>query len=501
MIRDLKPFVCLAQKCSATMQPFENADEWCDHHRWQHNLSWWCEGDQNHGPERFSSSDVFQSHLRRKHEDRSSEEDLSRLSRLAARPSADPFLVCPFCDEYEPGVKRLKSLTDNSEITSPNSPLGSQQNELQEHIKSHLLSMFLLALPWDDDQRDTKSSTNNAQADRSMVADLRDVSLEFDDESTFDTSSIVDTTVHETNNNDDWDVVRRLGAMQHLSLDNDPKLAPFRSRQSRDAGSMPATITRESSPTSPAPQNPDPTIMLLVASETIQCIETASIIGKTYREARERDWSTTQDYAEMFQTPSQNAVSLEEVLNNLSLVTDSSTNRSRVVAISKECAGLMTAILSGRWTLKFGSAMSIPQKSKFSHRGIKKRKSHSDNCIYHCTNVWFSCPVAKSHWRRATAAHNEPGTEQRIEVGRIIRLSLRINHANCARASAIQHLTRHANNDVSVQIFGMKAKTCDKDLRRRQATKFAELRHPKRFFPTKSRLIQATRKKQAAKRG
>ncbi|MCJ1389880.1 hypothetical protein MMC18_002737 [Xylographa bjoerkii] len=164
----------------------ESEDDWIDHEKWQHNLVWCCDGFE-HPPETFTSRDNFENHMKLLHADTFQVGQLEMLAKISAKPSSIIFEHCPFCD-YSNGVG-----SDASDHNTVGTRARPRQVSMQEHISSHLLNLFLLALPERDDLVDNGSTALTSMTDSRSIRSLKDVELSFwDDDLSYDRDDLYD---------------------------------------------------------------------------------------------------------------------------------------------------------------------------------------------------------------------------------------------------------------------------------------------------------------------
>ncbi|MCJ1401112.1 hypothetical protein MMC11_004324 [Xylographa trunciseda] len=175
VIADLRPYVCVFDDCQDLDLNLESEDDWIEHEKWQHNLVWCCDGFE-HPPETFRTRDNFENHMKLQHGDTFQASQLGMLAKISAKPSSDSFQHCPFCDysnEFE-----AEALGQNRVDTRAR----SRHTSMRVHITSHLLSIFLLALPERDDLLDDESMPITSTADARSIQSLIDVELSFRDD-------------------------------------------------------------------------------------------------------------------------------------------------------------------------------------------------------------------------------------------------------------------------------------------------------------------------------
>ena len=98
VILDLQPYICVFDECSLPDQSFDNKEDWLQHERWSHNVSWSCDGFNTHPPSTFHDRGEFQLHFKKFHSAIFSSPDIDRLVEVSATPSSRMFDHCPFCD-------------------------------------------------------------------------------------------------------------------------------------------------------------------------------------------------------------------------------------------------------------------------------------------------------------------------------------------------------------------------------------------------------------------
>ncbi|KAL9110446.1 MAG: hypothetical protein Q9227_004990 [Pyrenula ochraceoflavens] len=166
VVNDLQPFVCIEPNCPNPHVVLETWTDWIEHHKWTHAMEWWCEGlESDHPPTRFTAAGDYSKHLLHDHvSEFSSIRSVSKRVRAAGRPSQEPFKCCPFCD-WRAAASALSLHGNASEALTI---ARSSQGELQSHIFSHLLAMFILALRSGNEIEDGAPEEHNWAGARSI---------------------------------------------------------------------------------------------------------------------------------------------------------------------------------------------------------------------------------------------------------------------------------------------------------------------------------------------
>lgn len=124
MRKDLDPYVCVFDECDTPFEIYSSSREWLSHMRSQHRMRWHCFA-ISHEPSFFESPDVLEEHLKERHADHFSSEEISFLVENSSHPSLSVIEDCPFCQQT----------AENTE----------------EHVARHLIQFALRSLPWPDD--------------------------------------------------------------------------------------------------------------------------------------------------------------------------------------------------------------------------------------------------------------------------------------------------------------------------------------------------------------
>jgi hypothetical protein len=114
---------------------------------------WFCTS-ASHPPARFDSQDLFECHMREKHPRGFTETQLPALAQRSMRLASKVFTCCPFC----PYGQDDDHLTYSSTLRN--------QDELQQHISSHMLSLAFISLP----PLNTGNSSNSDSGESSKTS-------------------------------------------------------------------------------------------------------------------------------------------------------------------------------------------------------------------------------------------------------------------------------------------------------------------------------------------
>lgn len=138
LMRDLKPYICIAEPCSSPETPFHTIQDWVQHMQQEHPLTQWLCLAPIHEAQAFNTQALYEKHMLENHAGTFLREELPDLSRLNIRTTGQAFKTCPFCDFLleEDTNKQSKASTQTPQLT------------LQKHIASHLEALSLLSLHW-----------------------------------------------------------------------------------------------------------------------------------------------------------------------------------------------------------------------------------------------------------------------------------------------------------------------------------------------------------------
>ncbi|KAH9214083.1 hypothetical protein DL95DRAFT_504376 [Leptodontidium sp. 2 PMI_412] len=138
VMRDMAPYICTfqGQNCSKTNCFFQTLSEWLTHIRSEHAaLQWECVAPA-HDTLLFDDLEKYSDHMKQEHQDIFAASQLHTLAQKTARPAAEPFEMCPFCN----------MMPDDLVDDSHNSGHDVAQNDLKTHIALHLQSLALLRI-------------------------------------------------------------------------------------------------------------------------------------------------------------------------------------------------------------------------------------------------------------------------------------------------------------------------------------------------------------------
>jgi hypothetical protein len=162
VIADLKPYVCLYEKCQesgysptgtaddfakSVIQTFGTFEAWVSHMRQHPMASEWICAASGHDPTSFDESDLFEEHMRALHPGTFAASELSDLARMSMRPISSIFDRCPLCDNV---------LEDEDIVLL--STVG--RNALLKHVASHLKDLAFLSVQWLQNDEEGKRNDN-----------------------------------------------------------------------------------------------------------------------------------------------------------------------------------------------------------------------------------------------------------------------------------------------------------------------------------------------------
>jgi hypothetical protein len=175
LMRDLEPYVCLAEGCSDSDHLFRDRGTWYTHMR-THSKEWCC-GVAGHAPIVFDHESDYDAHMLSAHHGSFTSAQLQTIKQRSVRPSASPFHSCPLCpwDPNQAGEPRRPSLQSTHD---PAYEQSKAAQALQEHIVTHLhfLALYCLA-PQDEMDGSISSDEPSLRRANSSTIDASDVSL------------------------------------------------------------------------------------------------------------------------------------------------------------------------------------------------------------------------------------------------------------------------------------------------------------------------------------
>ncbi|OJD33127.1 zinc finger transcription factor ace1 [Diplodia corticola] len=157
VFKDLHPYSCTRPSCTSSKSLFEMRHEWFQHELQAHLRFWQC---TENCEERFSSQANFESHVRQKHPEFNTTDELNHLVILCERyPSMDSWTHCHLC-----GQQRI------------------QLRDLEKHVGKHQEQLALFALPSisgqdEEDSGDSGTDDSASAAENSSYRHLVEIAL------------------------------------------------------------------------------------------------------------------------------------------------------------------------------------------------------------------------------------------------------------------------------------------------------------------------------------
>jgi len=179
VVKDCSPYICLFDDCLYANDQYSTINEWLEHMRWNHALSYCCKT-PGHEKFVFNSADLLRQHLEDEHHTDFLQSEIEELVSSSSLPTADPFFglinskqpstnplsySCPLCGD---------NLTASDESLTPS-----------HHIAKHLESLGILCLSINDDLGSFPSSpsglerASEAQAHSDIDRDFPNEPLDF----------------------------------------------------------------------------------------------------------------------------------------------------------------------------------------------------------------------------------------------------------------------------------------------------------------------------------
>ncbi|RSL39146.1 hypothetical protein CEP53_014279 [Fusarium sp. AF-6] len=241
---DLRPYVCISEKCRDPAQFFSTSAHWLQHmdklhgRDWPqrvHMVTWYC--DRDHDRLEFKSESELQKHLVDGHESLSSAHVNALVRRNWGVGCRDAH-VCPLCESTPSSIVPMMNDEDNTSL-------------LFRHIGNHIKSLALFSLPSlnTDPASDEQESSSGAQLptndhskagsseNNQIVAQVDDNlegSLNFnDDPHSFEDGIGFETTINEEHvanvpSDLDTNLEWKFASPEHETLEQDPVLQNLR---------------------------------------------------------------------------------------------------------------------------------------------------------------------------------------------------------------------------------------------------------------------------------
>ena len=179
---DLEPYVCIFNNCSKDHTPFRDRNSWTAHMREEHAVQWVCKL-RGHSPVIVDDEESYDEHLRYAHAGSFTEAQLPWLKKRGLSFSDTLLNHCPLCLCVPSDAElQRESLIRGSSLSRNENQIRSEW--LLKHLATHLESISLVSLPWQDSfAHDHQSErTSSGQVERASVNETDISDLNFDDE-------------------------------------------------------------------------------------------------------------------------------------------------------------------------------------------------------------------------------------------------------------------------------------------------------------------------------
>jgi hypothetical protein len=195
---DLKPYVCLLEKCSQPLETFSETKAWLLHMETEHKktiVRWTCNA--KHGsPAVFPTEQEFVSHMKEMHPKVASKSQLPIITKRSGKPAAQMFINCPLCGwlpDYNPNQAPTGKEQGEKDPQDEANAIRVK-SKLNQHIAEHLQDIALRSLPeeaFPPEQGSIGSVTSLNSSTDSNASDLDITTSEVDflSEEPFDYSS------------------------------------------------------------------------------------------------------------------------------------------------------------------------------------------------------------------------------------------------------------------------------------------------------------------------
>jgi hypothetical protein len=163
---DLEPYACVFEKCIEDKTFFRDRSSWVSHMQTNHTSRWICTSPA-HPTFSCQTGKAFEEHLSLNHASTFTESQLPILVDRAKRPAVSTFTECPLC-QYIPSENEVQNETQAGDLNiDSKEPIEKMTSDLiVRHIASHLESLSVFALPWQDkDERLSRASSQSNKAE------------------------------------------------------------------------------------------------------------------------------------------------------------------------------------------------------------------------------------------------------------------------------------------------------------------------------------------------
>lgn len=159
---DLEPYACIFEKCPDHKVFFRDRNTWISHMKNSHTTRWICAASPAHPTMNFSFSteDEYEAHMFEVHQGTFTQSQLTMLKKHSKVPTSVTFRSCPLCG-YEPLKEDLRKhvLAMEYDEVPPEDTERLASDRITKHLASHLESIAVKALPWQDVTEDAKDES------------------------------------------------------------------------------------------------------------------------------------------------------------------------------------------------------------------------------------------------------------------------------------------------------------------------------------------------------
>lgn len=166
---DLEPYTCIFQKCQDHKVFFRDRNTWVSHMKNVHTTRWICNASPGHPTSNFSfnTEKEYENHMFEVHQGAFTTTQLTMLKKHSRVPTSVTFHSCPLCG-YEPLKEDLNRHVQAMEYVEvyPEDTERLASDRITRHLASHLESIAVKALPWQDvteDAEDAKDESIESQ--------------------------------------------------------------------------------------------------------------------------------------------------------------------------------------------------------------------------------------------------------------------------------------------------------------------------------------------------
>jgi hypothetical protein len=183
-MNDLEPYVCLSEECAEPYHLFRDRSNWLSHMQKVHTIQWSCTA-PGHSPCVMSTGKGFEDHMRSVHSGTFTESQLPWLEKRSRGQASTIFTFCLLCEHVpSEGDLQKESVLRGLNLERDYDRRRLLSECLAKHIATHLDSVSLISLPWQDNDAEgalTEKSASGEAEQGTRKSDNEESELSFDD--------------------------------------------------------------------------------------------------------------------------------------------------------------------------------------------------------------------------------------------------------------------------------------------------------------------------------